>query len=33
MEEVSKHDMAGVAFWKAGLEVSDVWDMIRKYNK
>lgn len=33
MEEVSKHKIGGVAFWKAGLEISDVWDMIRKYNK
>lgn len=33
MEEVAKHNTAGVAFWKLGLEDSSVWDMIRKYNK
>lgn len=33
MEEVAKHKVAGVAFWKLGLEESSVWDMIRKYNK
>ena len=33
MEEVSKHKIAGVAFWKAGLEESSVWDMVQKYNK
>ncbi|RKI40647.1 glycosyl hydrolase family 18 [bacterium D16-51] len=33
MEEVSKHKVAGVAFWKAGLEDSSVWDMVQKYNK
>lgn len=33
MEEVAKHETAGVAFWKAGMEDSSVWDMIRKYNK
>ena len=33
MEEVVKNKPAGVAFWKAGMESSNVWDMIRKYNK
>lgn len=33
MEEVAKHTTAGVAFWKAGMEDSSVWDMILKYNK
>lgn len=33
MEEVAKHDTAGVAFWKLGMEDKSVWDMIYKYNK
>lgn len=33
MEEVAKHETAGVAFWKLGLENRNVWDMIWKYNK
>lgn len=33
MEEVAKHETAGVAFWKLGLEDRSVWDMIIKYNK
>lgn len=33
MEAVAEHDIAGVAFWKLGLENNSVWDMIRKYNK
>jgi spore germination protein YaaH len=33
MEAVAEHKVAGVAFWKLGLEDSSVWDMIWKYNK
>lgn len=33
MEEVSKNNTAGVAFWKLGMEDNSVWDMIYKYNK
>lgn len=33
MEEVSKNNTAGVAFWKLGMEDKSVWDMIYKYNK
>jgi len=33
MEAVAKKKVAGVAFWKAGLEDSSVWDMIQRYNE
>lgn len=31
LKEVNSHKMAGVAFWKAGMEKKDVWDIIEKY--
>ena len=31
LNEVSKGKMAGVAFWKAGMENKNVWDTIEKY--
>jgi len=31
MKVVSDKKTAGYAFWKLGLEESDVWDMILKY--
>lgn len=31
LKEVSSGNMAGVAFWKAGMEKKNVWDTIEKY--
>ena len=31
MKEVESGKMAGVAFWKAGMEKKSVWDTIEKY--
>lgn len=31
LKEVESGKMAGVAFWKAGMEKKSVWDTIEKY--
>ncbi len=33
MKEVSKSDVAGMAYWKLGLEESSVWPLVKKYNR
>ena len=33
LKAVSDADVAGVAFWKLGLEKQDIWDTIIKYTK
>ena len=31
MQKVQQYGIAGAAFWKLGLETSDVWPMIGRY--
>lgn len=33
LKVMKDHELAGAAYWKLGLEKSNVWDMIRKYMK